>query len=173
MSQSDDPGAIFDAHVGAEFVERDVHATMATMTDAPYVTHVPVLTGGYGRDEVRRFYSSYFVGRWPADTQIKQISCTVGQGRVIDELIVSFTHNIEMPAMLPGIAPTGRKVWHHAGKNLVQSNVRRRHALQIESRHRDRRRYQERRSTARPASPSMMQERKRSLASASTMSGKR
>ena len=110
MTQSDDPGAVFDAHVHAEFVERDVEATMATMADVPYVTHVPVLTGGYGRDEVRRFYTSYFVGRWPEDTQLKRISRTIGQGRVIDEFVLSFTHNIEMPAMLPGIAPTGRKV---------------------------------------------------------------
>ncbi len=29
---------------------------------------------------------------------------------MVDEIIVSFTHDIEMPAMLPGIAPTGRKV---------------------------------------------------------------
>jgi carboxymethylenebutenolidase len=75
---NEEPGAVFDAHVRAEFVERSVDATMATMTDAPYVTHVPVLTGGHGR--------------------------------VIDELIVSFTHDVEMPALLPGIAPTGRKV---------------------------------------------------------------
>jgi carboxymethylenebutenolidase len=46
----------------------------------------------------------------PADTQVTQVSRTVGQGRVIDELIVSFTHDVEMPALLPGIAPTGRKV---------------------------------------------------------------
>src|ERR1700752_4369868 len=98
-----DPGAVFDAHVRAEFVERDVDATMATMTDAPYVTHVPVLTGGYGRDEVQHFYSTYFVGPWPADTQIKPISRTVGQGRVIDEIIVTFTHDVEMPALLPGV----------------------------------------------------------------------
>ena len=38
------------------------------------------------------------------------MSRTVGQGRVIDELVVSFTHDVEMPALLPGIAPTGRKV---------------------------------------------------------------
>jgi carboxymethylenebutenolidase len=110
MDQSDDLGAVFDAHVRAEFVERDVDATMATMTEAPYVTHVPVMTGGCGRDEVRRFYSSYFIGRWPADTQLKPISRTVGQGRVIDEFILSFTHDVEMPAILPGIEPTGRKV---------------------------------------------------------------
>ena len=107
---NEDPGAVFDAHVRAEFVERSLDATMATMTDAPYVTHVPVLTGGYGHDEVRQFYASWFIGRWPADTQITPISRTVGQGRVIDELIVSFTHDVEMPAMLPGVAPTGRKV---------------------------------------------------------------
>jgi carboxymethylenebutenolidase len=74
-----DPGAIFDAHVRAEFVERDVDATMATMSERPYVTHVPVLTGGCGRDEVRQFYSRYFVGHWPADTQIAPLSRTSGQ----------------------------------------------------------------------------------------------
>jgi carboxymethylenebutenolidase len=105
-----DPGAVFDAHVRAEFVERSVDATMATMNDAPYVTHVPVLTGGCGRDEVRHFYTNWFVGRWPADTEVTPVSRTVGQGRVIDELIVSFTHDREMPAILPGVAPTGRKV---------------------------------------------------------------
>jgi hypothetical protein len=49
-----DSGAIFDAHVRAEFVERDIKATMATMSESPYVTHVPVLTGGYGREQVQQ-----------------------------------------------------------------------------------------------------------------------
>ena len=110
MDHSDDLGSVFDAHVRAEFVARDIDATMATMTDAPYVTHVPVLTGGCGREDVRRFYAGYFIGRWPADTQMRPISRTIGQGRVIDEFVLSFTHNIEMPAILPGLAPTGRKV---------------------------------------------------------------
>lgn len=106
----EEPGAVFDAHLRAEFEERSVDATMATMTDAPYVTHVPVMTGGYGRDEVRQFYATWFIGHWPADAQITPISRTVGQGRVIDERIASFTHDVEMPALLPGVAPTGRKV---------------------------------------------------------------
>ena len=38
------------------------------------------------------------------------MSRTVGQNRVVDELIVSFTHDREMRAYLPGVAPTGRKV---------------------------------------------------------------
>jgi carboxymethylenebutenolidase len=105
-----DPGAIFDAHVRAEFVERDVEATMATMSESPYVTLVPVLSGGYGREEVQQFYSRYFIGRWSADTQIAPVSRTSVQGRVIDELIMRFTHDVAMPALLPGVPPTGRKV---------------------------------------------------------------
>jgi carboxymethylenebutenolidase len=105
-----DPGAIFDAHVRAEFVERDIEATIATLTESPYVTHVPVLTGGFGREEVRRFYGRHFIGRWPADTRIQPVSRTVGQGRVIDELILSFSHDVEMPALLPGVPSSGREV---------------------------------------------------------------
>ncbi len=105
-----DLGAIFDAHMAAEFATHDLDATMATMTDAPVLTHVPVLTGGYGREAVRAFYRRYFIGRWPADTSMVRISRTVSQDRVIDEFIVSFTHDIEMPAMLPGVKPTGKKV---------------------------------------------------------------
>src|SRR5262245_15353347 len=65
----------------------------ASMPPSPYVTHVPVMTGGYGYDDVRQFYATWFIGRWPADVQIMPISRTVGQDRVIDELIVSFTYD--------------------------------------------------------------------------------
>jgi len=105
-----DLGAVFDAHVRAEFVDKDVAATMATMTAEPYLTHVPTMTGGTGRVEVERFYSKHFVGHWPDDVEVKSISRTVGQNRVIDELIVSFTHDREMRVFLPGVAPTDRKV---------------------------------------------------------------
>ena len=105
-----DLGAVFDAHVAAEFATPDLDATMATMTDSPTLTHVPVLTGGNGYDAVRGFYGKYFHGHWPADTSMVRVSRTVAQDRVIDEIIVSFTHDIEMPAMLPGVKPTGRKV---------------------------------------------------------------
>ena len=105
-----DIGAVFDEHVAAEFVQLDLEATMATMTDDPYVNHVPVMTGGVGRDEVRSFYGQHFIGKWPADTQITPVSRTVGDSQVVDELVLSFTHDIEMPQLLPGVAPTGRHV---------------------------------------------------------------
>src|SRR5262249_15132544 len=35
---------------------------------------------------------------------------TIGQSRVVDELILRFTHSIYMDWLLPGIAPTGKRV---------------------------------------------------------------
>jgi carboxymethylenebutenolidase len=110
---SSDPkglGAVFDAHTDAEFKTRDIDATMATMGSNPHVNHVPVMTGGFGPDGVRSFYETWFIGRWPQDVKITLVSRTVGEAQLVDELILSFTHDCEMPAILPGIRPTGRKV---------------------------------------------------------------
>src|SRR6201981_2507592 len=105
-----DLGAIFDAHVRHEFVDHDVAATMKTMATEPYVHNVPTLTGGDGHAGVVDFYTHHFVGKMPADTRIERISRTVGSDQVVDELIMYFTHDCPIDFMLPGIAPTGRKV---------------------------------------------------------------
>jgi carboxymethylenebutenolidase len=105
-----DLGAVFDDHVRAEFVDRDLAATMETMVDDPYVNHVPVMTGGVGRDEVARFYADHFIGHWPQDVEVIPVSRTTGEDQVVDELVIRFTHDIEMPALLPGVPPTGRRV---------------------------------------------------------------
>jgi carboxymethylenebutenolidase len=103
-------GALFNAHTRAEFETRDIEATMATMSEQPHVTHVPTMTGGSGRDAVRRFYQTWFIGHWPADTVVTPISRTVGESQLVDEVMISFTHDCDMPAILPGVKPTGRKV---------------------------------------------------------------
>jgi carboxymethylenebutenolidase len=108
--QHDDLGAVFDAHVASEFVARDVDATMATMTDDPYVNHVPTLMGGVGREQVADFYRRHFIGRWPADTTITPVSRTQDGQRVVDEMVITFTHDVTMDAILPGVSPTGRRV---------------------------------------------------------------
>jgi carboxymethylenebutenolidase len=101
---------MFDAHTAAEFQTRDIEATMATMNDAPHVTHVPTMTGGNGTEAVRSFYDTWFIGKWPQDTVVSLVSRTIGESQVVDEVIITFTHDCEMPALLPGVTPTGRKV---------------------------------------------------------------
>jgi carboxymethylenebutenolidase len=105
-----DLGAIFDKHVADEFVAKDVDATMSTMSDDPFVNHVPTMMGGVGRAGVRSFYASYFIGHWPEDTALTPVSRTVGADRVVEEMVISFTHDVPMPTFLPGVAPTGRPV---------------------------------------------------------------
>ena len=105
-----DLASVFDAHVRHEFVVHDVDATMQTMVPEPYLLHVPTLTGGAGSAEVRNFYEKHFVGRWPADTTVSQVSRTVGDSQLVDELIVRFTHDVRLGFMLPGVPPTGKPV---------------------------------------------------------------
>jgi carboxymethylenebutenolidase len=38
------------------------------------------------------------------------VSRTIGQGRLVEEMVFRFTHTIPMDWMLPGIPPTGKRV---------------------------------------------------------------
>jgi carboxymethylenebutenolidase len=105
-----DLGAIFDLHVASEFETEDLEATMATMVDEPHVTHVPTLAGGVGGAGVRRFYAEHFIGHWPDDVRITHVARTTGAERVVDEMVMHFTHDCVMDTFLPGVAPTGRSV---------------------------------------------------------------
>jgi len=102
--------ALWEAHCRYEFETRDVDATMATMVDEPYVNHVPTMTGGIGHAELKRFYKYHFIGENPEDTELRPVSRTVGADQIVDEMIFAFTHTREVDWMLPGIAPTGRRV---------------------------------------------------------------
>ncbi len=102
--------ALWEDHTRFEFEVRDVDATMATMVPDPYVNHVPTLAGGVGHDELKRFYKYHFIGGNPPDTTLAPISRTVGEDQIVDEMLFSFTHTSVIDWMLPGIAPTGRRV---------------------------------------------------------------
>jgi len=102
--------AQWEEHIGYEFLSRDVSSTIATMVPDAYVNHIPVMTGGYGHEALRRFYQEDFISPMPADTSIQLVARTLGQDRLVDEIIFSFTHTVEMPWMLPGVPPTGRRV---------------------------------------------------------------
>jgi carboxymethylenebutenolidase len=101
---------LWEKHLGDEFTTRDTEATLDTMVPDAYVNHIPVLTGGVGREQLREFYSQHFIPKMPPDTKIVPISRTIGAERLVDEMIFQFTHTMEMDWMLPGIAPTGKRV---------------------------------------------------------------
>jgi carboxymethylenebutenolidase len=101
---------LWELHTQLEFATKDATATVATMTPDNYVNHVPVMTGGRGRDEMIEFYGKHFIPKMPCDTTLRLLARTVGKDRLIDEFVFSFTHDIVMDWMLPSIQPTHRKV---------------------------------------------------------------
>jgi carboxymethylenebutenolidase len=101
---------LWEEHIRYEFSTRDTDDTLATMVDDAYVNHIPVLTGGVGRDELREFYSKRFIPQMPPDTEMTPVSRTIGENQLVDEMVFKFTHSIRMDWMLPGIAPTGKRV---------------------------------------------------------------
>jgi carboxymethylenebutenolidase len=101
---------LWEEHVQHEFSTRHTEKTLATMVEDAYVNHIPVLTGGSGRDELREFYSKRFIPQMPPDTKMTPVSRTIGEDQLVDEMVFKFTHSIPMDWMLPGIPPTGKRV---------------------------------------------------------------
>jgi hypothetical protein len=78
--------------------------------NSPHVTILPTGEGGVGRKRLQEFYSEFFIPSLVDDFEIKLVSRTVGVDRVVDEMIVSFTHTDDVDWMLPGVPPTGKYV---------------------------------------------------------------
>jgi carboxymethylenebutenolidase len=110
VETEDTLASVWEQHLGAEFAAKSADQALTTMTAKPYVNEIPLMLGGLGRDRVRDFYANHFLSQLPPDMEIVPVSRTIGQGRVVEELILRFTHSIRMDWLLPGIPPTGTRV---------------------------------------------------------------
>jgi carboxymethylenebutenolidase len=97
-------------HLKGEFETKDVEATLATMVEDAYVNHLPVNTGGRGKEALRVFYRDDFIPSWPADLQMTPVNRVVGMAQLVDELHLAFTHSKPMPWFLPNVPPTHKKI---------------------------------------------------------------
>src|SRR5688572_12352508 len=86
----------WEAHIRWEFSSPSTQNTHDTMVADAYVNHIPVLTGGVGREELREFYSKRFITQRPPDTEMTPISRTIGNDQLVDEIVFEFTHTIKM-----------------------------------------------------------------------------
>jgi carboxymethylenebutenolidase len=75
-----------------------------------HVTLFPTLVGGVGRDGVHEFYSRHFVFAMPPDMELVLLSRIVAADHIVEESVMRFTHTVELDWILPGVAPTGRRV---------------------------------------------------------------
>lgn len=100
--------AIWQQHTYAEFVLKDADAALATMTENPYVFLVASGVARVGRAAVHEFYANKFLPNIPADLEVTSLSQTFGADRIVEEMVMRFTHTIGMDWLLPGVRPTGR-----------------------------------------------------------------
>lgn len=101
---------LWEEHMRCEFATHSTEDTLATMVEDAYVNHIPVLTGGVGCEQLREFYSRRFIAQMPPDTAVVPVSRTIGTDQLVDEMVFTFTHTMRMDWMLPGVAPTARRV---------------------------------------------------------------
>lgn len=123
---------IDDTYQRAVYVDGDLDAAFALVTDGATLTHLPFGTGGSG-PELRRHLAEDVLGHLPADLAFKRVSRTTDKVRVVVEEIVTFTHDRELPWLLPGVAPTHRRaevlaisvsVFRHARVNAHRTESR-------------------------------------------------
>ena len=108
MNTKETLATVWDQHVGAEFAAKSADQALATMTAEPYVNEIPLMIGGRGRDGVRNFYANHFVSQIPPDIEIVPVSRTIGQGRVVDELIATL-HSLDPHGLASARHPADRK----------------------------------------------------------------
>jgi carboxymethylenebutenolidase len=100
----------WDQHLASEFAAKSADQALATMSAEPYVNVVPLMIGARGRVDLHDFYANHFLSQIPPDMEMVPVSRTIGQGRVVDELVMRFTHSIRLDWLLPGIPPTRKRV---------------------------------------------------------------
>ena len=101
--------AAWQQHTHAEFVLKDADATLATMTENPYLLMMATGTACVGRAAVREYYADHFLPAIPPDLELASFSQTIGSDRLVEEMVVRFTHTIEMDWLLPTLRPSGRR----------------------------------------------------------------
>jgi carboxymethylenebutenolidase len=101
---------LFDGHMAAELAA-DLEGTMATMVAEPHLLNLGSGTGGQGAEGVRAFYATHLIGQFfPPDAEFISISRTIDGERLVDEMVIRFTHSETIGHLLPGVPPTGRRV---------------------------------------------------------------
>src|SRR5262249_29862829 len=75
----------------------------------PYVLMIATGTACIGRAAVREYYADHFLPAIPPDLELASLSQTIGSDRLVEEMVVRFTHTIEMNWLLPSLRPTRRR----------------------------------------------------------------
>ncbi|WP_345379701.1 nuclear transport factor 2 family protein [Pseudonocardia yuanmonensis] len=101
---------VWDEFWSAAYERGDAAAATALLAPEAVLVDMPAMTGGNDRAEVERHLAEVVAPHLPADLARRRISRTVDTRGLVDELRWTFTHDRELPWLLPGVPPSGRPV---------------------------------------------------------------
>lgn len=93
----------------ALYVDGDAAGVLAAVTADCAWVEVPTGAGSAGPGGVRAHVDAV-LRTMPGDVSRRRVTRTSEQHRVVEEAVVSFLHDREVPWLLPGVAPTGARV---------------------------------------------------------------
>jgi carboxymethylenebutenolidase len=99
---------VADGFHAAVFTDPDLGAALAAADDDCVLENVPGGTGARDREDLRRYLAEDVLPHRPADLTFRRLSRTANQRRVVDEIMIGFTHDTALPWLLPGVEPTHR-----------------------------------------------------------------
>ncbi|MGW1727586.1 nuclear transport factor 2 family protein [Streptomyces sp. NPDC002306] len=100
--------ALWERHTAYEFEVKDADLTVSTMVEDASVMHLPTMSGGFGKEHLRRYYRDVFIPGIPQNTVTETVDRSVGSDFLVEEILMGMPHDQEIPFLLPGLAPTGR-----------------------------------------------------------------
>lgn len=100
----------WEQHASLKYQQKDAAATVGTMNPDANVAYIPTLTGASGQRALYRFYKNFFMPSIPPTLRMRLLSRTLGTDRVVDEMLVSFRHDREIPWILPNTPATNKNV---------------------------------------------------------------
>jgi hypothetical protein len=95
---------IRDAFHAALHRDADLDAALAALAPDAVLLNAPMGTGARDHDGLRRYLGTALLPHLPEDLAFRRITRTVDQRRVVDEDLVAFTHDRDLPWRCP--------VWH-------------------------------------------------------------
>jgi carboxymethylenebutenolidase len=101
---------LWQDHTSYEFELKDADLAVSTMTPDARVMHLPTMSGGMGRAALRAYYADVFIPAQPPDTTLDVAARSVGDNVLVDECVMTLTHDREIPHLLPGVPATGASI---------------------------------------------------------------
>jgi carboxymethylenebutenolidase len=99
---------LWEEHIRGEFVTKDVHLALSTMTEDASVWTIPTKWGAKGKPALLPLYRDEFIPSIPEEWESTILNRFITDECIVEEMRSRFRHTKRMDWFLPGVEPTGK-----------------------------------------------------------------